>query len=182
MTRLQRRGAWLVALTGWMLTATGWCDTAVPAGYRTVALETGIPPALLYAVALTESARPVGSPAGVRPWPWTLNMAGRGVFFTSRLAAWRALTAWLEQGERSVDVGLMQVSWRYHERRLKTPWQALDPYHNLRVGAGILKACYQTRGDWWMSVGCYHAPRNPERAFRYRGRVADHWQRFAEAG
>ena len=145
-------------------------------------MENGIPPALLYAVALTESAKKVGSPAVVRPWPWTLNLAGRGVFFDSRLEAWQALSAWLEQGERSVDIGLMQVSWRYHEARLGTPWQALDPYRNLRVGAGILKDCYTTRLDWWASVGCYHAPANPERAFHYRGRVASRWRRLVDAG
>ena len=182
MTRLKRCGVLVVWLSGLIASSPGWSDESVPVGYRTVAEEQGIPPALLYAVALTESARPVGSPARVRPWPWTLNMAGRGVFFASRLAAWRALTVWLEEGKRSVDIGLMQVSWRYHERHLSTPWQALDPYHNLRVGAGILKACYQTRRGWWASVGCYHAPANSERAFRYRGRVASRWRRLVNAG
>ncbi len=82
-----------------------------------------------------------------------MNVAGRGYFFDSRLAAWQALTAWLEQGEASIDIGLMQVNWRYHEERLGTPWQALDPYHNLRVGAGILQACYSQRQDWWGASG-----------------------------
>ena len=182
MTRLKRHGIGLITLTGLIVPGPGWSDVSVPVGYRTVAEERGIPPSLLYAVALTESAKKVGSPTVVRPWPWTLNIAGRGFFFNSRLAAWKVLTACLEQGKRSVDIGLMQVNWRYHEASLGTPWQALDPYRNLRVGAGILKDCYTTRLDWWASVGCYHAPANPERASRYRRRVVSQWQRLMGAG
>jgi hypothetical protein len=39
----------------------------------------------------------------------------------------------------------MQVNWRYHQDKLGSPWQALDPYHNLRVGAEILQDCYANR-------------------------------------
>ena len=133
MARSNRCRAWLIALTGLIVPGTGWSDESVPVGYRTVATERGIPYTVLYAVALTESAKKIRPPAVYRPWPWTLNIAGRGYFFDSRMAAWQALTAWLGTGRRSVDIGLMQVNWRYHKKRLGTPWQALDPYHNLRV-------------------------------------------------
>ena len=76
----------------------------------------------------------------------------------------------------------MQVNWRYHRERLGDPWQALDPYHNLRVGAEILQGCYATERDWWASVGCYHAPANPERAARYRRRVESQWRRITQDG
>ncbi|MEW8644213.1 MAG: transglycosylase SLT domain-containing protein, partial [Candidatus Thiodiazotropha sp.] len=82
----------------------------------------------------------------------------------------------------SIDIGLMQVNWRYHQDRLGTPWQALDPYHNIRVGAGILQDCYATRQDWWGSVGCYHSPKDSYRADRYRRRVVSHWQRIVQEG
>ena len=95
MTRLKRHGIGLITLTGLIVPGPVWSDVSVPVGYRNVAEERGIPPALLYAVALTESAKKVGSPAVVRPWPWTLNIAGRGFFFDSRLAAWKVLTACL---------------------------------------------------------------------------------------
>jgi hypothetical protein len=111
-----------------------------------------------------------------------LNVAGRGYFFDSRQAAWQALMTYLEEGKRSIDIGLMQVNWRYHQDRLGTPWQALDPYHNIRVGAGILQDCYATRQDWWGSVGCYHSPKDSHRADRYRRRVVSHWQRIVQEG
>ena len=182
MARLQPPGFWLILTTALVLSRAGLSQDAVPVGYRTVAAERGIPDDVLYAVALTESGKSMKTAGEYRPWPWTLNVAGRGYFFESRLSAWQALTAWLEQGERVIDIGLMQVNWRYHEERLGTPWQALEPYHNLRVGAGILQACYSQRQDWWESVGCYHAPANPDRADRYRRRVRSRWQRIVSAG
>lgn len=182
MIRLKCHEIWLVMFIGLVFPSTGWSNEAVPAGYRSIAAESGIPYTLLYAVALTESGKQVASTHAYRPWPWTLNVAGQGYFFDSRLAAWQALTAWLEKGKRSIDIGLMQVNWRYHQERLGTPWQALDPYFNLRVGAEILQDCYITRLDWWDSVGCYHSPTNPQRANQYRRRVVTRWQRVVDAG
>lgn len=169
-------------LAGMVVSGTVWSDESVPAGYRSIALERGIPYTLLYAVALTESGKKVEATRSYRPWPWTLNVAGQGYFFDSRLAAWQALIAWLEQGKRSIDIGLMQVNWRYHQEKLGTPWQALDPYSNLRVGAEILQDCYITRKDWWVSVGCYHSPADSQRAEQYRRRVISRWQRLVNAG
>ena len=182
MPRMRRHAAWLIVMMSLMVLRAGWSDTAVPVGYRSVAAERGIPTTVLYAIALTESGKRVASVGAYRPWPWTLYVAGRGYFFDSRLAAWQALMTWLEKGERSIDIGLMQVNWRYHQERLGTPWQALDPYHNLRVGAGILQACYTTRQDWWASVGCYHAPTHPQRADQYRRRVISRWQWIIKVG
>ncbi|MEW8252710.1 MAG: lytic transglycosylase domain-containing protein, partial [Candidatus Thiodiazotropha sp.] len=90
----------------------------MPAGYRMIAAEHGIPQSVLFAVALTESGKQTGQTGTLRPWPWTLNVAGRGYFFDSRQAAWRALMTYLEEGKRSIDIGLMQVNWRYHQDRL----------------------------------------------------------------
>ena len=177
-----RTKIWLIMLVGVILPCAGWSNEPVPAGYRSIATEQGVPHTVLYAVALTESGKQIESISGYRPWPWTLNLAGRGYFFDTRQEAWQALSGWIGEGKRSIDIGLMQVNWRYHQERLGTTWQALDPYHNLRVGAAILQACYQTRQDWWSSVGCYHSPANANRAERYRQRVVSHWRRINSAG
>ena len=155
---------------------------SVPVGYQQVADAYDLPAEVLYAVALTESARRVDSTGNVRPWPWTLNVRGRGHFFASRREAEAALKGLLDQGRTSVDIGLMQVNWRYHEQRLGSPNRALDPFHNLRVAAQILLDCHRSHQDWWEAVGCYHAPNRPQRAARYRTRVRAHWQRITEGG
>ena len=88
----------------------------------------------------------------------------------------------LASGHTSVDVGLMQVNWKYHAGALQTIEAAVDPYRNLDVAAAILVDCYQSRGDWWGAVGCYHAPNDPERAARYRDRVKRLWSRLVALG
>ena len=147
----------------------------VPPAYRIVAAEYGIPPSILYAVALAESVRALDD--GAAPWPWSLNVRGRGLRYGTREAAQEALSRLLEAGERP-DVGLMQVSWRWHGRLLRDPELALDPWYNLRVGAAVLAAEHAATGDWWQAVGRYHS-RDPERAARYRARVAEWHGRIA---
>ena len=181
MCPARRRVIWLGVVLGIVWPTAGWCAASVPEGYRIVAEEYGIPHSVLYAVALTESG--VGNDNGVRhPWPWTLNVAGRGHVYPSREAAWHALNTFIARGERSIDIGLMQVNWRFHKDKLGDTWRALDPYYNLRVAAVILRQCFEQRRDWWAGVGCYHAPMDTARAQRYRSRVVGHWQRLAENG
>ncbi len=154
----------------------------VPAGYVSAARAHGVPADIFYAVALTESGKIVDGFRTRRPWPWTLNVGGKGYFYASREDAHRALQGFLAQGKRSIDIGLMQVNWRWHRDKLGDPWQALDPDHNLQVGARILASCYREGRDRWDAVGCYHAPNNPSTARRYRKYVAVHWRRIARRG
>ena len=169
-------------MLGVVWSSMAWCANTVPDGYRTIAAEYEIPCTILYAMALTESGRSLNENRMHRPWPWTLNVAGRGYFYPSRQAAWGALNRFIERGERSIDIGLLQVNWKYHQDKLGTPWQALDPYHNLRTAAMILQDCFRQRQDWWASVGCYHSPANRVHSERYRLRVVGHWQRLQANG
>ena len=182
MNRLRRPNLFPVVLLALGLALHVPAHASVPFGYQQVAEAYDLPPEVLYAVALTESARQVDSTGNVRPWPWTLNVQGRGHFFDSRREAEAALQEHFDAGRRSIDIGLMQVNWRYHRQRLGSPQLALDPYHNLRVAAEILQHCRQSRQDWWAAVGCYHAPNSPQRAARYRARVHAHWQRVTRRG
>ncbi|MBA1445572.1 MAG: transglycosylase SLT domain-containing protein [Chromatiales bacterium] len=155
----------------------------IPTGYRQVAAEYGIPTQLFYAVALTES-RWATSSGRTLPWPWSLNVAGQAMRFPSRKAAWQALRTFLDQGKRRVDIGLMQINWGYHAKRFGDPWQALDPYHNLRVGAQILQNEYHRSDDWLEAAGRYHnpgtSPKQQRLAAAYRQRVLTMMQRIED--
>ncbi|GHM55984.1 hypothetical protein ECZU51_46540 [Escherichia coli] len=77
----------------------------IPEGYVRVAEQHGVPAEVLYAVSLTETAMvpsAIGAvmkkrnedyrvPAVARPSPWTINVAGRGYRYASRLEARQAL-------------------------------------------------------------------------------------------
>ncbi|MCB1764306.1 MAG: lytic transglycosylase domain-containing protein, partial [Gammaproteobacteria bacterium] len=95
MTRSRCHRIWLFLLVGLALPGIGRSNESVPAGYRSIATAQGIPHSLLYAIALAESGKQVKPAGGYRPWPWTLNLAGRGYIFDSRLEAWQALTSWI---------------------------------------------------------------------------------------
>ncbi len=176
---------WFLSLglaMGSSFAALGSANADVPTGYRTVAGEYGVRSTIFYALALAESGTVVDATRSIRPWPWTLNISGQGRFYATRQAAADALASLLASGQQSVDIGLMQVNWRYHKQRLGSPQLALDPYRNLRVAAEILQGCFRSREGWWEAVGCYHAPNTPQRAARYRARVFAHWQRITERG
>ena len=72
----------------------------VPPGYREVARQENVPAEALYSLALTESSwtLPAHHPqAGeIHPWPWTLNVAGKGYRYPTRQAAWQALQSFLQ--------------------------------------------------------------------------------------
>ncbi|MGK2927453.1 MAG: lytic transglycosylase domain-containing protein [Lysobacterales bacterium] len=153
------------------------CDAVdamdIPPAYRRVADEYGIPPQVLYAVALTESGLRMPGSRDHRPWPWTLNVAGKSYRYGTRNEAYVGLMQHLERTDL-VDVGLMQVNWRYHGQKLLDQNLSLDPWFNLRVGASILRELFDDCGDWMTAAGRYHAPANPERAAGYAARVRRH--------
>jgi hypothetical protein len=145
----------------------------VPPGYVLIANELGIPAALLYGVALQESMMQFGESQARRPlpWPWTLNIAGTPVRFASRSAAEERLRSSLRVGVDSVDIGPMGINWHYHKDRLISVERSLEPYWNLRVGAGLLAGHFVDCNDWSEAVGRYHSPGNKAHAASYSASV-----------
>lgn len=137
-------------------TQTLYADN-IPFIYKKIAYENHIPPVILYGIALTESGKTLRSNK-YRPWPWTLNIVGVPRRYPSRKAAWKGLLFYLQQGFKSIDIGIMQVNWKYHHKKLGTPWQALEPVNNIQTGARILSAEYKKTGLWKTAVGRYHSP------------------------
>jgi len=147
----------------------------IPSAYLTVAQNAGIPPEVLYAVALTES----GISKGQYAWPWTLNIAGRGRYFKTRDDACLALAQALKiTSAKRVDIGLGQINYGYHGHRVNNPCELLEPNLNLSITADLLKSHYCSHEGWLMAIGRYHSPANNERAKRYRNDVNYHLTRL----
>ncbi|WP_337029475.1 lytic transglycosylase domain-containing protein [Pantoea agglomerans] len=140
----------------------------VPDGYTKVARQHGVPPEALYSVALQESSRTL--PRGVRPWPWTLNVAGKGYRYKTRLEAWQALQVFMKTHSlKRIDVGIAQVNLGWNGDHFTSTWEALDPYTNLNAAAVILRECWDRKpGSWLDAAGCYHHPAGGQAAARYR--------------
>lgn len=163
-------------LTGAALLLVSLCSFAcdkqiVPEGYVRVAQAHNVPPESLYSVSLQESSRRL--PQGERPWPWTLNVAGKGYRYKTRLEAWQALQVFIKTHTlKRIDVGIAQVNLGWNGQRFTSTWEALDPYKNLNAAATILRECWDRKpGSWLDAAGCYHHPAGGAPAARYRAFV-----------
>lgn len=137
----------------------------LPSGYVLMGQRTGVPPMILYGVALQESMKLWGNNA--LPWPWTLNVQGRPERYSTYQSAVVAMRRHISAGIRNVDAGLMQVNWGWHKAKLLDPARALDPYPNIAVGAQILREQFAATRDWYQAVGRYHSPGDAARASNY---------------
>lgn len=139
------------------------CDRAAA---RT-AKETGVPIDVLRAIALTETGR---SRRGTfAPWPWTVNMEGKGVWFATSDEALRYAERHFRRGARSFDVGCFQINYRWHGHAFASIEQMFDPLANARYAARFLGELHEEFGDWSRAAGAYHS-RTPKFAGRYRAR------------
>ncbi len=163
----------LICLLG-IGTASAKMQDVTPADFQTAAVSAGIPPTVLYAVALQETGRNVEG--SLLPWPWSLNIKGRSYYFESYDDACTRLTDTLETTPaKRVDAGLAQVNIGYHGKRVDEPCDLLDPDVNLRVAATILKEQHRPNQDWLITMGKYHAPSNRAAAARYRASIQKYW-------
>ncbi|HAT1683232.1 TPA: lytic transglycosylase domain-containing protein [Klebsiella oxytoca] len=164
----------------------------VPEGYIRVAIAHGVPPEVLYSVSLTETAMAPQSIAAVirlkknlpvvsRPWPWTINVAGKGYRYASRLEAWQALQVFMSRYSlKRIDVGLAQVNLGWNGHHFSSTWAAFDPYTNLNAAAIILRECRERKpGSWLDAAGCYHHPAGGQAAARYKTTVKRHLARLS---
>ncbi len=148
---------------------------SIPELYVQVSAEKQVPAALLYAIALQESRPSPDQVIGVvKPWPWTLNCSGKSYFFSAKALAVQFAEKVIADG-RNCDIGLMQMSWKWHAARFHSIESAFDPLTNLRAGADYLFELYQRSGSWEYAVGGYHNLSDQNRASTYRNLVLKHF-------
>jgi hypothetical protein len=137
------------------------CEAQAAAAGR----EEGIPDGILPAIARVESAR------DGRAWPWTLNQGGKGSYHANRDEALERLAGILATGERNVDLGCMQLNWRWHSEAFPDAATMMDPVANTRYAARFLRSLKDRHGDWDSAVAAYHS-NQPERGAAYGTKVA----------
>jgi len=153
---------------------------SVPPAYERAARSEGVPARVLFALALQESGLPWHG--RLVPWPWTLNVDGVPLRYSNWREACNALRHALQDDSTSnTDVGLAQISVKYHGQRVQRPCELLDPYRNLSVAARILREQHRPgEEDWLLAVGRYHRPAGGAGAVSYRHGVEAHLARIAE--
>jgi soluble lytic murein transglycosylase-like protein len=133
--------------------------------YVAAAKDAGVPLQVLVAVAGAESAY----------HPWALDIEGRQVFCRSRA---QAETVLANTATTNVDIGLMQINWRFWGPRLGiAKHDLLDPRINLLMGARILRDSLNRDGSVWRRISNYHSGGVRERD-RYNQQVYDAYVRY----
>jgi soluble lytic murein transglycosylase-like protein len=134
--------------------------------YVAAAKDAGVPLQVLIAVAGAESAY----------HPWALDIEGRQVFCRSRA---QAETVLANTATTNVDIGLMQINWRFWGPRsgVASKGDLLDPRKNLELGAAILKEGLSRGGSLWHRISNYHMGGAAERG-RYNKLVYDAYLKY----
>jgi len=127
-----------------------------------------LPAGLLPAIARVESGKRVGN--GVKAWPWTLNQGGAGSYHATEAEALAKLADILATGRTNVDVGCMQLNWRWHADAFPDAATMMDPVENTRYAARFLRELHTRHGSWPEAVAHYHSA-DPVRGAAYAERV-----------
>ncbi len=139
------------------------CDQAA---YR-ASQESGVPLEVLRTITRTETGR--AKNGRLEPWPWTVNMEGKGRWFATEDEARAYVFQHFKRGARSFDVGCFQINYRWHGQAFSSIDQMFDPLMNARYAAQFLKSLYGETGNWSKAAGKYHS-RTPRFSERYRAR------------
>lgn len=139
------------------------CDAAA----QRAASKTGVPLSVLMAITRTETGRKSGGQ--FRPWPWTVNMEGKGVWFDTPNEARSYAYKHFQRGARSFDVGCFQLNYKWHGKAFRSIDEMFDPQINANYAAGFLRDLFHETGSWEEAAGAYHS-RTKKYADRYKKR------------
>jgi soluble lytic murein transglycosylase-like protein len=115
-----------------------------------------VPKDIVTAVALTETG--IMQKGRLAPYPWAINVEGKGYLFASKDEAIGAVKKHLAAGKKSIDIGCMQLNWYWHGEKFNHSLEkAFDPYTNITVGAKYILEHYGTYKNWTKAVGRYHS-------------------------
>ncbi|WP_259805880.1 lytic transglycosylase domain-containing protein [Aliiroseovarius crassostreae] len=171
------KAAFLLAVSALQAHAEGddsyICDQIAAAA----SAQTGVPISVLKAISLTETGRKRGG--GMRPWPWTVNMEGKGVWFDTEDEAKSYVFKHFKRGARSFDVGCFQINYKWHHQNFSSLEEMFDPLANGLYAAKFLNDLFVEKGNWRDAAGAYHS-RTPKYADKYKARFSKFRSRFAE--
>lgn len=135
-----------------------------------------VPIPILHAIGLTESGRKN------KLHPYALNVHGETHFPNSKREAKLILDRALRRGKNLVDIGCMQINYKYHFNQFSSLDEMFSPSKNVDYAARFLKQLKRRHGTWVLAVARYHAGKNNVAAQKkYICKVLDHMFRQGTA-
>ena len=180
MTLTEKRALRAIALAGGILASCA-SHAFTLEGTLWTKVQSKVDPYLLYAIALAESQKANG--AVVRPWPWSVNIAGKGYYFSDLREAEQFVDTQLGKGVTNMDIGPLQVNVRWHGYRVDDPKELFHLPTAIKVGADILsEALASSPDDHTLAVGRYHNWSDERRARAYGTKVLSYRKMMVQAG
>ena len=136
----------------------------------------GTPREVMLAISLTETGKKIAG--RIQPWPWTVNMEGKGFWFDTRAEALAYVRKRHAEGARSFDVGCFQINYKWHHQHFRSIEDMFDPKINASYAARFLNTLFNEKGNWSAAAGAYHS-RTPSFAKRYSARFDRYIARIA---
>ena len=131
---------------------------------KLVEKDNSIPRGLLLAIAKTES----------NINPYAINVNGKAVFANSMQEAVFVAKRALARGITNVDIGVMQVNYRWHKERFRSIEKMLDPKINIQYAGNLLSSLFKQHGTWHKAIRYYHSA-NYEHHRKYSKKVVMAW-------
>ena len=118
--------------------------------------ETNLPIHLLSSISRVEAGRKLSS-GEVKGWPWSINHAGKGLYFETKKGALKYLKNAVSNGSKNIDVGCMQLNYRWHKGAFSSLDDMFDPKKNIQYAAKFVKELYGRHQNWEDVIKHYHS-------------------------
>ncbi len=129
-----------------------------------------IPPDTLAAIGNVESGKYSSYRKQKEPWPWTVYSNGKSNFFKTKTQAERYINKLIDEGEKNIDIGCMQINWNFHNKNFKSIGDMLNPRKNIEYAGKLIKNHYKNTHDWEKAIGNYHS-KTPEFHKKYLKKI-----------
>ena len=135
---------------------------------------TDIPENLLSSVGKAEAGRILENNKHVI-WPWTVNHAGKSLFFDTKKQMKKYVLKKVEKKDFNLDVGCMQINLKWHKNNFKkiSDMFAVEP--NVSYAASFLLQLKNKHGSWDKAIKHYHSS-DPKKNKPYLIKVNHFWK------
>ena len=127
-------------------------------------VEYKIPFGLLSAIAKVES--------NIREF--AVNVGGKATYANSLAEAVSVANAQINAGKQNIDLGVMQLNYRWHGSQFSSLEEMLTPKKNIAYAAGLLSSLYKQHGNWQLAIRHYHSA-NLKYSTKYSRKVTMAW-------
>lgn len=142
---------------------------------RDVEITNSLPRNILTSISLVEAGRK-HEDGLVQSWPWSLNHAGKSLFFDEKAEALEYLEKNITPEFKNIDVGCMQINVRWHRENFDSLDAMLDPRKNIEYAASFLTTLKSGKGSWEKAIKHYHSA-TPKLNVKYYAKVQTAWDK-----